>query len=84
MFGLTSNKRFPQEATKNHSYPRREGKMRLRLAKMIPESGEFNHYRPAEYLTEQGLKIELPGIDKALDRFEQLFKDLNALLPPRK
>jgi hypothetical protein len=40
----------------------------------------FDHFRPAEYLTQQGLSLELTDLDKALDRFERLFVDLNALL----
>ena len=47
-----------------------------------PEVAEFDHYRPALYLLEHNPKLmdALPGIDGALDRFERLFKDLNALL----
>ena len=41
---------------------------------------EFDHYRPSLFLTQQGLNIELAAIDVALDRFEKLFEDLNALL----
>jgi hypothetical protein len=42
---------------------------------------EFDHYRPAEFLTRQGLSYELDGLDVALDRFEKLFKVLNSFLP---
>jgi hypothetical protein len=41
---------------------------------------EFDHYRPAEFLTQQGVSYSLPGLDKALERFGKLFTDLNALL----
>ncbi|MBL9081579.1 MAG: AAA family ATPase [Planctomycetales bacterium] len=41
----------------------------------------FDHFRPAEFLTKQGLDFQVPGLEKALDRFEVLFRDLNALLP---
>lgn len=41
----------------------------------------FDHYRPAEFLTQKGIDYELKGLDTALDRFEALFRDLNALLP---
>ena len=44
---------------------------------------EFDHYRPAEYLTEQGQDVELEGLADALDRFEKLFAELNAALPER-
>ena len=47
-----------------------------------PDFPEFDHYTPAAYLVENGkdLRNELPGLNCALDRFEQLFKDLNKLL----
>lgn len=47
-----------------------------------PNFPEFSHYTPAAYLIENGgnLRDELPGLSCALDRFEQLFKDLNKLL----
>jgi len=41
---------------------------------------DFDHYRPAEFLTQQGVGYTLPGLDKALERFDKLFTDLNALL----
>jgi predicted ATP-dependent endonuclease of OLD family len=42
---------------------------------------EFDHYRPAEFLTRQGLGYEPDGLDVALDRFEKLFNALNSFLP---
>lgn len=47
-----------------------------------PDVPEFDHYTPAAYLVENSerLRNELPGMNGALDRFEQLFKDLNKLL----
>ena len=42
--------------------------------------GEFDRYRPAEFLIQQGVDFTLPDLDKALDRFENLFRDLNAML----
>jgi hypothetical protein len=43
---------------------------------------EFDHFAPSRFLIENltVLAAELSGFDAALDRFEQLFKDLNALL----
>jgi predicted ATPase len=41
---------------------------------------EFDHYRPAEFLNQKGLDYALRGIDRALDRFEELFSDVNGLL----
>ena len=40
----------------------------------------FDHYLPAEWLMQKGITFEPSGLDEALDRFEGLFKDLNALL----
>ena len=46
----------------------------------LPNNQPFNHFRPARYLSENigCLENELSG--QELDRFEQAFKDLNALL----
>ena len=47
----------------------------------LPASvSEFDHYRPAEFLMQQGTGHTLPGIEISLDRFEQLFRDLNGML----
>jgi len=41
----------------------------------------FDHYAPALFLIENPKKLlEFPEIDKALDRFEKLFKDLNQVI----
>lgn len=42
--------------------------------------GRFDRYRPAEFLIQQGADFSLPELDRALDRFESLFKDLNDML----
>jgi len=47
------------------------------VATAVPE---FDHFRPSEFLTQSGLDCALPGLESALDRFEGLFSDLNALL----
>ena len=39
---------------------------------------EFDHYTPSRYLISEG--VELGGAEAAVDRFEALFADLNALL----
>ena len=47
-----------------------------------PSVPEFDHYSPSVFLTEHVEEgRQLPGIEQALGRFENLFKDLNALLP---
>jgi len=43
---------------------------------------EFDHFRPAEFLMESGLALELKQLDRAMERFESLFTALNSLLPP--
>jgi hypothetical protein len=45
-----------------------------------PESPSLDHYTPSEFLTESGLSYEPVGLSIALDRFQQLFEDLNRLL----
>ena len=47
----------------------------------LPENAGFNHYRPARYLTDH-LDILGPDLSgEVLDRFQQAFDRLNALLP---
>jgi energy-coupling factor transporter ATP-binding protein EcfA2 len=55
--------------------------------KLLPAgTPEFDHYKPAEWLIEhpQELRIPCPSVAVAIDRFEELFKRLNALLPDNK
>lgn len=42
--------------------------------------GAFNRYRPAEFLAENAKKCtrKLPNLSEAMDRFEQLFTEINA------
>ena len=57
------------------------------FATLSPDSPEFDHYEPAVYLTGSVMDREapdaLPNIGEALDRFEELFTKLNALLVGR-
>jgi predicted ATP-dependent endonuclease of OLD family len=50
--------------------------------RLLPaDTAEFDHFFPSSYLIENPAKLKaLPGYDDALNRFEQLFKDLNAFL----
>ena len=41
---------------------------------------QFDRYRPAEFLIQQGVDFTLPDLDNALNRFESLFRDLNDML----
>lgn len=43
-------------------------------------SRSFDPYRPAEYLIQQGMGFTVTGLNRGLDRFEELFKDLNSIL----
>jgi len=47
-----------------------------------PSSEEFDHFGPAAFLTENGPAfVNSPEMKDALDRFEKMFNDFNALLP---
>jgi hypothetical protein len=47
-----------------------------------PSTLEFDHFFPSSFLVENpAVLTSLPSYKEALDRFEKLFKDLNALLP---
>lgn len=50
------------------------------FATLPPAFPEFDHYLPAKHLFQLGSNSEFPDKDAALDRFEQLFGNLNALL----
>jgi hypothetical protein len=46
-----------------------------------PATPEFDHFFPSSFLIENPAILQtLPGTSEALDRFEKLFRDLNALL----
>ena len=44
------------------------------------KTGAFNHYRPARYFAENIATLGPKLNEKALDRFEAAFRDLNAPL----
>ena len=46
------------------------------------KSGVFNHYRPARYFAEKSGTLALQLSAATLDRFEEAFRTLNALLGP--
>ena len=47
----------------------------------LPQQGpKFERYRPAEFLIQQSMEFDLPDFGRALDGFEALFRDLNAML----
>ena len=47
----------------------------------LPNDASFNHYRPARYLAENLHSVKSELSDAELERFQQLFDALNALLP---
>ncbi len=78
---LPESHRLP--ATKPENAPERVVKeVENHCCLLPPGFSEFNHYMPVEYLmTLKRSEVEqLPGIDEALERFERVFKDLNALI----
>lgn len=80
-YGLKGKKQLPME--KPSDAPARvvvEVENHFRM--LSPDVPEFDHYRPAEYLTLNPSDKEdiKPDIEESLKRFERLFKDLNALL----
>lgn len=55
-----------------------------RLASDAGPVTEFDHFLPSSWLVENsGQARSFKGYDAALQRFEVLFRDLNAMLPPR-
>ena len=46
----------------------------------LPNKETFNHFRPARYLSTNSGCLESELSEQELDRFEQAFKALNALL----
>lgn len=74
----TVRSKKPQEASK-----RVVKEVEDHFALLPPDIPNFDHYSPAAFLVENStdLRDDLPGLDQALNRFEALFKDLNALLP---
>ncbi len=50
--------------------------------RLLPaDTAEFDHFFPSSFLIQNPAAIKaLPGYEDALNRFEQLFKDLNAFL----
>jgi hypothetical protein len=48
---------------------------------MPPWAPKFDSFAPASYLFENTatMRVALPGLDAALDRFEKLFRDLNGI-----
>ncbi len=52
------------------------------FACLTPDVPEYDHYHPAIHALQESDSVEelLPELDEALDRFERLFRDVNAVL----
>jgi hypothetical protein len=63
--------------------PRVIRKVEAAFKVLPPETPEFDHYGPATWLIEnpRELRADSAPVTEALDRFDELFKRLNALLP---
>ena len=70
------------DATPGAPTPRLVAEVEQHFASMPPWAPRFDSFAPASYLFENTatLRLALPGLEEALDRFEKLFRDLNSLL----
>jgi hypothetical protein len=70
------------EAGADGQGPRLVTQVEQHFAAMPPWAPRFDSFAPASFLFENTatLRVALPGLDEALDRFEKLFRDLNSLL----
>ena len=65
--------------------PRIVRKVEAAFKLLPPPVPEFDHYAPAAWLFEHQHELRFPAaaVAETLDRFEDLFRRLNALLPPK-
>jgi len=80
-YSLEEDHKIPME--KSQDKPMRCAKEVRDYFRTLPSDiPEYNHYKPAVYLWENSseMREKLPYLNYALNRFENLFKDLNSLL----
>jgi len=81
-YNLDNSKKLPME--KPADAPVRVLEEAERHFALLPheEVPEFNHYIPSLFLINNAAKLVsiVPDLDRSLDRFEKLFRDLNGLL----
>ncbi|MHC4880656.1 MAG: AAA family ATPase [Planctomycetota bacterium] len=78
-YGLKGKERLP--AAKAKDAPERVVKeVEEHFRTKATSCEDFDHFRPSEYLNQKKLDYALKDIDVALNRFEEVFKALNALL----
>ena len=83
------NKAYGLKAATKISLPEDDTSVRIvpiieaRFRMMPPEVADFDHYAPSLYLFENRTSFfkSVPSEHIALDRFEQLIRDVNSLLP---
>jgi len=82
--GLSEDHRIPEEGFADPE--KRLVKQVEEFCRMLPPGyPEFNHYRPIDYLLgllEDDIQ-QIPGLDEALDRFENMFRKINSLIGRR-
>ena len=69
-----------EKASLNAKEPRTLRAIEVFLAKIPFESGSFGHYRPARYFMENIAALWPKVSAQTKDRFEAVFKSVNALL----
>ncbi|HET7410937.1 MAG TPA: hypothetical protein VFJ13_12135 [Paracoccaceae bacterium] len=67
-------------ATLNQSIPRTLVAVEEALRKAPLKSGSFGHFRPARYFQEHINKLKGDISEATKDRFEEVFRKLNAIL----
>ncbi len=79
--GLTGSYRLPSAKPEGAQH-RVVKEVEAHCSVLPPGFPEFDHYKPVEHLLSlKETEIErLPGLEAALDRFEAVFRDLNALI----
>ena len=79
-FNLEPDLMRPMERTSTSSASNVTAEVKEFMRSLSGGPGRFDRYRPAEFLIQQGADFSLPELDQAMDRFESLFQDLNAML----
>ena len=79
-YGLTGAQVFAPPATTDGPPLRIVKAAEDHMRTLPPPVPEFTHPGPADHLLRQGIDAKLPGMDAALDRFQQLFERLNDIL----
>jgi len=80
-YGLTGPQVFvPPKAAAGQRTGRIVKAAEEHIRPLPPPVPEFTHPGPADFLLRQGLAVTFPGLDAALDRFQELFEKLNSNL----